>query len=71
MSPSEVSKISGHLKNNLQDLSQVLVPSFLRCTALFCLQDIIASQMATVPDSVQFCFLMSRGYIYTSGIITL
>lgn len=55
----------------LRSYNQVLVPSFLGCLAVFCLQDILASQTEMIPDSIQFCFLMSRGYIYPSGTIPL
>lgn len=38
---------------------------------MFCLQEVLASQTEMIPDSVQFCFLASRGYIYPSGTIPL
>lgn len=46
-------------------------PAFWRCSAMFCLQDILTSQTEMIPDSVQFCFLVSTGYIYPSGTIPL
>lgn len=55
MTPSEASQISEYLKNNLHDLSQVLQlgldTKLFEMHGTVCLQDVIASEMGTIPDS--------------------
>lgn len=55
MTPSEASQISEYLKNNLHDLSQVLQLGLdtkpFEMHGTVCLQDVIASEMGTIPDS--------------------